>query len=220
MRREYKEKASSAAERKQRERDDRKALFALLREHGHTPAWDTPTRDLRDQVASLPSQPVTPPVTPVTQLVTAKTETGTETELKKEDDGGGERVREPEPVTPVTPVTLAEFPSDLIAITAEAARVAGVRHIDPGRIVDHQAVVKAWLDDGLDPEADIFPAIRDALVNASGRISSLKWFDGPVRQSKARKEAHSNGARTRDAGRYADRMRDPVLDEIARSGTA
>lgn len=84
MRKQYVEKKIADAARKAREREDRKALFELLRSHGIVPEWEVPTRQLRDLAKSLPSQPVTPPVTkkyePVTcdmsQLVTGKTETG------------------------------------------------------------------------------------------------------------------------------------------------
>lgn len=130
-------------------------------------------------------------------------------------DGGSARAEPPsDPLGPPGP------PPDVIDVAKEAARIAGVRHVDPGRIIDHQAVVKGWLEDGLDPQSDIFPAIQSALLDAPSRISSLKYFDGPVRQWKARKEAQANGAKPRSQGRYADRMRDPVLDDIARGEPA
>lgn len=83
------EKKSAEAERKAREREDRKALFGILRANGVVPEYDTSTRQLREMAAKYPGHvtpKVTPPVTPVTRTVTAKTGTGTGTGTDSSED--------------------------------------------------------------------------------------------------------------------------------------
>lgn len=92
FRRAHEEKKSAEADRKKRERDDRKAMFEVLREAGQVPPYDTSTKDLRAMVQALGAKPVTQPVTdksvtpvtPVTRTVTAKTGTGTGTLFPEE----------------------------------------------------------------------------------------------------------------------------------------
>lgn len=103
-----------------------------------------------------------------------------------DDVDGVAHEREADPV-------VIDFPSDLIAITDEVCRAAGVRHVDPGRIIEHQQIVREWLAEGLDPQAHMLPAIRDALAKHPDTIHSLKWFAQPVRQFRARQEAQSHG---------------------------
>ena len=88
------EQKAASAERKERERADRKRLFELLREHGVVPEYDTKTSKLRELAAPfLP--PVTPPVTPhvtrdKSQPVTAKTgqnSTGQDSTFNSVPDG-------------------------------------------------------------------------------------------------------------------------------------
>ncbi|WP_269715792.1 DUF1376 domain-containing protein [Caulobacter sp. NIBR2454] len=85
-------------ERKRREREERKALFADLRAAGKTAPWDTKMADLRAMVANLEPRPVTTPVTqPVTQPVTVTGHTpvtaieGTGTVSKSSGDKSPER---------------------------------------------------------------------------------------------------------------------------------
>jgi hypothetical protein len=96
-----------------------------------------------------------------------------------------------------------EFPTDLIQLTSEIARIAGVRHIDPGRIIAHQDIVRRWLADGLDPETEIIPAVRQAVADATDRISSIAYFENPVRQARARQEARNHGFKPRSGGRQS-----------------
>lgn len=84
-------------------------------------------------------------------------------------------------------------PESVAILTDELCRTAGVRNVDPGSIIKHQQLVTGWLAEGLDPDQHIRPAIRDTIANASERISSLKYFDNPVRQFRAREEAQSHG---------------------------
>jgi Protein of unknown function (DUF1376) len=74
--------AAGAADRKRRDRMERKSMFDDLRAAGITPAWDIKKEDLRRLHSERVTAPVTPPVTvtghdqvtpPVTVTVTAKT---------------------------------------------------------------------------------------------------------------------------------------------------
>jgi hypothetical protein len=62
-REEFNQKKSADAERKAREREDRKALFELLKRHGVTPDWNVSTKALRGLAAQYLSQEPPPPVT-------------------------------------------------------------------------------------------------------------------------------------------------------------
>jgi len=55
-REEFNHKRSAEAERKAREREDRKALFELLKRHGITPEWNVSTKALRGLAAQFLSQ--------------------------------------------------------------------------------------------------------------------------------------------------------------------
>lgn len=55
-REEFNSKKSAEAERKARERDDRKALFEALKRHGITPDWNVSTKTLRGMAAQYLSQ--------------------------------------------------------------------------------------------------------------------------------------------------------------------
>lgn len=81
------------------------------------------------------------------------------------------------------------LPTNLIALTTEVCRAAGIRHADPGPIIRHQKLVQGWLDDGFDPETDILPGIRAGIATATERINSLSYFDRDIRQTRARREA-------------------------------
>jgi hypothetical protein len=64
-RQEFVEKKNAASERKERERKDRKDLFAKLREHGVVLHYTTTTTELRERVAKLQTDaPVPPAPTP------------------------------------------------------------------------------------------------------------------------------------------------------------
>jgi hypothetical protein len=109
-----------------------------------------------------------------------------------------------------------DLPSDLIELTDELCRVAGVRHVDPGRVMANQAFVKSWLAEGFDPETEIIPTIRQLVTEAREPIYSLKFFDAALRQNRARQEATRNGSRPRSGGNFDHRMRDPILDDLSR----
>ncbi|WP_157215945.1 DUF1376 domain-containing protein [Flavisphingomonas formosensis] len=101
---------------------------------------------------------------------------------------------------------------DPIALAAELCRIAGVRHVEPAAILRAQGVVRQWLAEGFDPVGEITPAIRGAVSAARAeRISSLAYFDGPLRQLRARKEARDHGHRNTPAALRGPRP-DPALD--------
>lgn len=62
-REEFNHKRSAEAERKAREREDRKALFEMLRGHGVVPDWNVSTKALRALAAQHTSQQPPEPVT-------------------------------------------------------------------------------------------------------------------------------------------------------------
>mgnify|MGYP005992915633 CR=1 FL=1 len=83
--------------------------------------------------------------------------------------------------------------ADVAEIASELCRAAGIRHLEPAQIIRHQALVRGWLAEGFDPQAEIIPAVRQAIADATERISSLQYFDRSIRQFRARQEAHANG---------------------------
>ena len=83
--------------------------------------------------------------------------------------------------------------ADVAEIASELCRAAGIRHLEPAQIIRHQTLVRGWLGEGFDPQAEIIPAVRQAIADATERISSLQYFDRSIRQFRARQEAHANG---------------------------
>lgn len=105
------QEAEADLERKRREREDRAAMFEVLRDAGETPAWNTPTRDLRQRVVAVTAAARRDGPEPVTGTGTVKTGrdgTGRNTrDLEEPDaapppkgataDGGGGGSDEPPP---------------------------------------------------------------------------------------------------------------------------
>lgn len=73
---EYRAQVDSANERKRKEREERAAMFDLLKGAGFDLAWNTSTSVLRDKCRDLSRDESRQPVTPVTVTVTAKTGEG------------------------------------------------------------------------------------------------------------------------------------------------
>lgn len=109
---------------------------------------------------------------------------------KEEIDDGGAQTLE---------IAVPDFPTDLIAITSEVCRMAGIRHVDPGHVLRHQQTVQGWLTDGFDVGTDIVPAVRQAIADATERIGSLSYFDRSIRQHRARREAQTDGFQPRNS---------------------
>lgn len=121
------------------------------------------------------------------------------------EDGGGKREEEEivvvERASANDSDTVIDFPTDLLAITNEACRVGGIRHVDPGPVSRHVTLVKGWIEEGFDPESDIIPAIRQAVADTTERINSLSYFEKSIRQHKARREAADHGNVHRNSSR-------------------
>lgn len=103
-RRDYQDRKTNDADRKARERQDRKALFSALKVKGISCDFNTKTSVLRQMAAqhdvTLPvTGPVTDVTTPVTGPVTAKTGRGTETETDNSLPSG-ERAAAPRRAAP------------------------------------------------------------------------------------------------------------------------
>jgi uncharacterized protein YdaU (DUF1376 family) len=173
----HQEAKSGENARKEREREDRKRMFAELRDAGVEVPWNIKTSELRDRHARLvQSQPVTPTchgesVTghdPVTPPVTAKTGTGTGTI----------------PPTP-KPVTPAASHHDMCQRVADEAGMLG---IPP----DH-GLLRQWLAlPGVELERDILPVVRRVAdeVKVSGGQTPFKFklFDDAIRRKHAEDE--------------------------------
>lgn len=114
-----------------------------------------------------------------------------------------------------TDIVVEARADDFVSLTAEFGRIAGVSQTSPARLTADHDVVRGWIAIGADPNEDIAPAIRQTLMDATEPINSLKYFDNPVRQAFARKEARANGSKS-----TAKTIRDPVLRALADSGIA
>lgn len=156
----------------------------------------------RNGDATLQQRRATPP----------ETETETDTEVVVVEDAGAS-AKPPEIVPPVD-----GWKSNLKATADELARIAGVPNVSPAAIDRNEQIVRRWIDDGFDVEADIIPTIRTALSNTTDRIGTLKFFDNHVRQAKARKEARTHGSGTHDDGSAPGKGR--PLSKIARIALA
>lgn len=190
---EYREEKSNKDERKKRERAWRQVAFSALRAIGITPDWNEKTSVLRELVKDhglnihLPTKPdVTQPVTPVTPPVTvtgachvtAKTETGTETETGIQDQehpltpaGGNSADAEPRERSRRSPRPSVPYEEIVEAFRQQLPSLAKPRNIGPKREL---IIRKAW---GLLPEnhrvVGAFKAIfaecaQDPFLNGTG----------------------------------------------------
>jgi hypothetical protein len=136
--------------------------------------------------------------------------------------GQGEYKKDVDDDAGANPLVLVEpnFEHDLIALTNAICRSAGIRHIDPGTISRHIAIVKGWLDEGFDVATVIQPSIREAIAKATERIGSLSYFDRSVRQYHARREAHAHGHASNTAYESQNPMVRAAGARLARSAAA
>lgn len=100
---------------------------------------------------------------------------------------------------------------DVDALTDELARMACVRHVDPGAIGRHIDLVREWIGHGATPE-DMRSAIREGVSAASTAIHSLKYFSGAVRLKVAKRE-NDNGSTGQ--GSAAEQSNDGILGAAA-----
>ena len=119
--------------------------------------------------------------------------TGTGTGISIVDDGGREGV------------------IDIIDMTAELARMAGVGHLAPGRIAQNIDTVREWVSHGASPD-EMRGAVQDGVAAASAAIHSLKYFSGAVRQRVAKRE---NGNGSTGQSSAAEQSADGILRAAA-----
>ncbi|WP_217895005.1 DUF1376 domain-containing protein [Sphingobium sp. Z007] len=100
---------------------------------------------------------------------------------------------------------------DIIDLTAELARMAGVGHLAPGRIAQNIDTVREWMSHGASPD-EMRGAVQDGVSAASAAIHSLKYFSGAVRQRVAKRE---NGNGSTGQGSAAEQSADGILRAAA-----
>jgi len=170
----------------------------------------TPVDDAERGQTKPPSEPpLAPPIKPPPSSSSPSPSSETVVD-------GGARARGASPDQP--------WPDELIRLTAEIARAAGLRHQEPGTIIRHQEIVKGWLDEGFDPEEHLRPGVKAGLASAARdgtAINSLQFFDRHIRQTRARKEAGIDGTDPRHNRRRsrADEI-DDAADRLGFSGRA
>ena len=202
MRRDYQEKRSGDAERKARERDDRREMFAQLRSLGITPAWDAKTADLRALVTRHVTDPVTGHVTkPVTEPVTQTVTPVTVKRGKGRGKGTGK-----EGTVPSAPALHDDEADDDARRRARAQALqsaidrvcerAGVANSSRRARDRNLTEIEGWLAEGLSFEDHIVPAIEATMARVTEPVTSLAYFSREVRAYAAR--ARPQGGRTRD----------------------
>lgn len=100
---------------------------------------------------------------------------------------------------------------DIIDMTAELARMAGVGHLAPGRIAQNIDTVREWVSHGASPD-EMRGAVQDGVSAASAAIHSLKYFSGAVRQRVAKRE---NGNGSTGQSSAAEQSADGILRAAA-----
>lgn len=100
---------------------------------------------------------------------------------------------------------------DVDELTDELARMARVRHVDPGVIARHIDLVREWIGHGATPD-DMRSAVREGVSAANTAIHSLKYFSGAVRLKVAKRE---NDHGSTDQGSAAEQSGDEILRAAA-----
>jgi hypothetical protein len=100
---------------------------------------------------------------------------------------------------------------DIVDMTADLARMAGVGHLAPGRIAQNIDTVREWMAHGATPD-EMRGAVQDGVSAASAAIHSLKYFSGAVRQRVAKRE---NGNGSTGQGSAAEQSNDGILRAAA-----
>lgn len=202
-------------------RDERpgRGCFYIVRPVSSTaPAKSAPPQKLRPAKSAPPQKRASTPAKSAPHPRRICTQTIIEPSRTVIDDVERERAiasagsDQPPSVVPRRPVSAVD-------VADAAARAAGVRNIEPATIQRNVKLASDWLADGLDLEADILPAIRDTVAHSTERITSLRYFDAPIRQAKARKEAIAHGNGDRSAGQQGNIRSAKVRAALAAIGT-
>lgn len=189
-----KSSAAGNAKRYGHEFDAKPFDDALSEAIGMLTALNPQSRALSRRAAkSLPSGASKPPTGSASGLPSGSQETGTGTGNNVDDGGAGA--------------------TDLIGLTSDICRTAGVRNIDPGQIVRNQTAVSEWLAAGADVDVDVLEVIRETVAVCQVPIHSLAYFDSRVRQSIASRAAKAAGANGQPRGRRGNSlgMAEPAL---------
>lgn len=117
--------------------------------------------------------------------------------------------KESKPTSPVEPPRI-----DPHGLSDQLCRMAGVRNVEPARIVTNDQIVREWLGLGIGV-VDMEQAIIKGREQSGRPIHSLKYFDPAIRRSLAQKE--HPGARDRND---PSAIADPLLRRyLERGGT-
>ena len=175
----HQEAATGEKSRKERERDERKRMFAELAKNGINLPWNTKTGELRTRHAEL--NPSRKPVTtgheksvtghgPVTPPVTAKTGTGTGTD-------------------PLTPKPVTAHGGEPIAAALRQIMSAGRMVVPP----NDTGLIAEWFKLGATLDGDILPVVvrvGEDLIDRTGKAPfKLKAFDAAIREKLAADQA-------------------------------
>lgn len=104
---------------------------------------------------------------------------------------------------------------DPVDLAEHFSRIAGIRHLEPARIIQNVKYVREWVDLGVDV-ADVETTILTQRDRSGSPIHSLRYFDAAVRRIHAQKEHPADGNRPHQT---IEDIRDPILrDYLLRRG--
>ncbi len=160
-------KRENEKERQRRHRQRRADLFEALRGHGITPAWDTATAELQEELSRVESNAGHAPVTPpVTRDATAIHKPITN---NQEPIGGGPPSSPPESRDRSGTETGEYLPTPTpYGAMAKLLRAQGLTDANPGN-----PVLRAWVDKGL--TADEALAGLEAARSSKSAPSPMTW---------------------------------------------
>ena len=177
QRREYKSRKTADAERKERERQDRRALFDGLKDIGIVVEYSTKTADLR-------------------KLAEQHNVTIGHSDMSRDGHGHVTAKRGKEKEKNSSSAGACDL--DLVDLLHRVASVAHLGVPDPstnyGRHSDMIGLLKSWTDAGADP-ALILEVVEKRTASARKPPKSLEWFDGAIRDAVA---AHTSQQSTLD----------------------
>jgi uncharacterized protein YdaU (DUF1376 family) len=124
----------------------------------------------------------------------------------------GESLEDREEAVITTNLLTSARAIDPFDLADHLTRIAGVRNVEPNRIIANVAIVREWLALGADM-VEIEQTIMDIRDRDRSPIHSLKYFDQPIRKQTARK-AYPNAKPRHDISQ----IRDPLLRRYLEGG--
>lgn len=118
--------------------------------------------------------------------------------------------REESHVQPPSPIGAARI--DPHGLSDQLCRIAGVRNVEPARIIANDQIVREWLALGVGV-VEMEQAILNGREQSPRPVHSLKYFDPPIRRDHARKE-HPHARDRNDPAQIAD----PLLRRYVENG--